>query len=155
MGPESYMLTSTLVLPSAPHAPLPKAEVREAGPVEFGNMVFQSLVDFYAKSTEGGVRTFDKETAEYVTGEETFAQAFFVEKKLMLDSVSLAMHQFGGRLGSLLIDVVQDNRGSPAMEGLRILPLASWFSIIRATSGLTSASQGARRKGLSKPEDTG
>lgn len=124
MTPESYMLTSTLVLPSAPHAPLPKAEAHEAGPVEFGNMVFQSLVDFYAKSTEGGVRTFDKETAEYVTGEETYAQAFFVEKKLRLDSISLAMHKFGGRQGSLWIDVVKDNGGRPGMEGMRSLPLS-------------------------------
>lgn len=124
LAPDSYMLTSTAVSTAAPHAPLPKAEAHEAGPVEFGNMDFQSLVDFYAKSTEGGVRTFDKETAEYVTGEETFAQAFSVEKKLRLDSISLAMHKFGGRQGSLWIDVVKDNGGRPCMEGMRSFPLS-------------------------------
>ncbi|MBI5237308.1 MAG: transglutaminase domain-containing protein [Deltaproteobacteria bacterium] len=130
LSPDSYMLTSTPVAAAAPHAepPLPHLDrggiKPKPGPVEFGNMGFQSLVDFYAKTTEGGVRTFDKETAEYVTGAETFAQAFFVEKSIRLDSISLAMHKFGGRLGSLWIDVVKDVGGRPGMEGIRSLPLS-------------------------------
>ncbi|MEK7679908.1 MAG: transglutaminase-like domain-containing protein, partial [Deltaproteobacteria bacterium] len=154
LSPDSYMLTSTLVLPSAPHAPLPLAEAPKAGPVEFGNMDFQSLVDFYAKSTEGSVRTFDKETAEYVTGTDTFAQAFFVEKKLRLDSISLAMHKFGGRLGSLWIDVVKDAGNRPGMEGQRSLPLSldtvayhpgyKWFDFSFSGSGEERALEAGR-----------
>jgi len=33
------------------------------------------------------------------------------------------MHKFGGKAGSLWIDVVKDDKGKPGMEGIRSFPL--------------------------------
>ncbi|MDO8426772.1 MAG: transglutaminase family protein [Deltaproteobacteria bacterium] len=127
-GPVSYIMTSSIftgakVMPVPPKRPEePKPPAKEI--TEFGNTEFPSLMDFYIKSKEDvGRKTFDKETAEYVTGAHTFAQAFTIPRSLKIDAVSLAMHKFGGRAGSLWIDVVKDDRGRPGMEGLRSLPL--------------------------------
>lgn len=130
-APSSYVMASSL--PKAGSAitpPLPIMTVEPPKPapegkaIEIGNTVFAPLTDFYANiRADSGQRTFDKETAEYVTGEHTFAQAFVVDAPMTVNSVSLAMHKFGGRLGSLWIDVVNDAGGRPGMEGVRSLPL--------------------------------
>ncbi|MBI5561532.1 MAG: transglutaminase domain-containing protein [Deltaproteobacteria bacterium] len=140
LGPSSYIMTgnveitapvATEPLKPAPPPPEPVKKPEEtarpvapSGPVEFGNLDFPALMDFSVKSGSNvGRKTFDKETAEYVTGDATFAQAFTVEGDLRLDAVSLAMHKFGGRLGSLWIDVVKDEGGRPGAEGTRSMPL--------------------------------
>ncbi len=126
--PLSYIMTGSVAKAAKPIPQAPKPEeplpAKETAGAEFGNMEFPSLMDFYVKSKEDvGRKTFDKETAEYVTGAHTFAQAFIVPRTLKIDAVSLAMHKFGGRAGSLWIDVVKDDRGRPGMEGIRSLPL--------------------------------
>lgn len=127
--PMSYIMTGSIVkefkpTPQPPRPEEPPSPVKEAAGAEFGNMEFPSLIDFYVRSKEDvGRKTFDKETAEYVTGEHTFAQAFTVPRALKIESISLAMHKFGGRAGSLWIDVVKDDHGRPGMEGVRSLPL--------------------------------
>ncbi|MBI5971033.1 MAG: transglutaminase domain-containing protein [Deltaproteobacteria bacterium] len=91
--------------------------------IEFGNMEFPEKMNFYVTGRDNtGYKTFDKETAEYVTGDVTYAQAFTVERDLKMEEISLAMHKFGGRLGSLWVDVVADSNGRPgAIEGGKTL----------------------------------
>ncbi|MBI5892052.1 MAG: transglutaminase domain-containing protein [Deltaproteobacteria bacterium] len=93
--------------------------------VEFGNLDFPELIGLFqhGKDKLEGFKTLDKETAEYVTSEYTYAQAFAIDKPLKIEEISLAMHKFGGRAGSLWIDVVKDNNGKPGMEGIRSYPL--------------------------------
>lgn len=127
-APSSYVMASSLPKAGpAPPLPIPvepSKPVPKGGVVEIGNISFAPLTDFYTDiKADSGQRTFDKETAEYVTGEHTFAQAFTVEAPMRVETVSLAMHKFGGRLGSLWIDVVNDAGGRPGMEGVRSLPL--------------------------------
>ncbi|MBI5885903.1 MAG: transglutaminase domain-containing protein [Deltaproteobacteria bacterium] len=112
-----------VIEPPKPVIPAPPAYA--AGPVEFGNLDFPALMDFVVTTdSKVGYKTFDKETSEYVTGGTTYTQAFTVETDMLLDTVSLAMHKFGGRLGSLWIDVVEDDNGHPGMQGVRSMPLS-------------------------------
>ncbi|MBI5888590.1 MAG: transglutaminase domain-containing protein [Deltaproteobacteria bacterium] len=132
-GPANYVMTSSItaarLAPAAPpvimaRPPEKPPEVKPGGVVEFGNLDFASLMDFYVKAKgDTGQKTFDKETAEYVTGPAAYAQAFTVDKGLRLETISLAMHKFGGRIGSLWMDVVNDENGKPGMQGIRSMPL--------------------------------
>ncbi len=141
-NPSNYILTNAIIAhaakpvievpqpekpaPPAP-APPPKGEGRVGGMerVEFGNMNFPSLIDMFVKTKgeEQGYKTLDKETAEYVTAEYTYAQAFTIARPLKVEEINLAMHKFGGMAGSLWIDVVKDDKGKPGMEGIRSFPL--------------------------------
>ncbi|MBI5235537.1 MAG: transglutaminase domain-containing protein [Deltaproteobacteria bacterium] len=139
-SPANYIMTTSVeaVRPVQPVKKTPETAPLSAGRVEFGNIEFPAQIGFFvATGADAGRKTFDKETAEYVTGDVTYAQAFMVEKTMRLDNVSLAMHKFGGRLGSLWLDVVKDKDGRPGMEGVRSMPLGldtvkyhsgySWF----------------------------
>lgn len=143
-SPQNYIMTASFA-PVAPmkkiEEPVPVIEEPVGKTIEFGNMEFPSLMDFYMKTkADVGYKTFDKETAEYVTGDETFAQAFTVKNPMKLETVSLAMHKFGGRLGSLWIDIVTDDNGKPGNDGVRSMPLSldsvtyapgyKWFDFI-------------------------
>ncbi|MBI5826692.1 MAG: transglutaminase domain-containing protein [Deltaproteobacteria bacterium] len=128
--PVNYIMAAskTAAVVQAPPPPPPppvKPPLDEAEPVEFGNTQFPSLIEVYAASgAQAGRKTFDKETAEYVTGDYAYAQAFVIDRPMRVDEIALAMHKFGGRLGSLWIDVVRDDNGRPGMEGVRSLPLS-------------------------------
>ncbi|TAN63551.1 transglutaminase domain-containing protein, partial [bacterium] len=136
-SPENYIMTSSVTTAKlAPvvvplPVPLPRIEKAPEPPsgkeVEFGNTDFPPLTDLYVKvKGDTGHKSFDKETSEYVTGPDTYAQAFSITKPLDLKGVSLAMHKFGGRLGSLWIDVVRDKGGRPDVlspDGIRSTPL--------------------------------
>ena len=102
-------------LPFAP--PPPPAPAPGAGPVEFGNTAFPTLVDTYRVVAGRGERILDKETSAYATSVNVYAQAFTVVSPMLLDSVSLAMHKFGGD-GSVYLDVVPDDRGKPITPAL-------------------------------------
>ena len=131
-NPSNYILTSAMaahierpaveIPPVVRPAPKP---VKAMERVEFGNMDFPTLVDIFTKvkGEEQGYKTLDKETAEYVTSEYTYAQAFTVSRPLRVEEIDLAMHKFGGKAGSLWIDVVKDDKGKPGMEGIRSFPL--------------------------------
>ena len=69
-------------------------------------MEFPTLVDVYQIIGNEATRVFDKETAEHVTSRYVYAQAFTLENTMTLQSISLAMHKFGGD-GTLYIDVVK------------------------------------------------
>ncbi|MBI5902517.1 MAG: transglutaminase family protein [Deltaproteobacteria bacterium] len=129
--PVNYIMAAskTAAVAQAPPPPAPPPPVKppldEAEPVEFGNTRFPSLIEVYAASgAQSGRKTFDKETAEYVTGDYAYAQAFVIDRPMRVDEIALAMHKFGGRLGGLWIDVVRDDNGRPGMEGVRSLPLS-------------------------------
>ena len=131
-NPSNYILTNAIIahiekpvveiLPIEKPAPKPTKALQK---VEFGNMDFPSLIDVFTKTKgeEQGYKTLDKETAEYVTAEHTYAQAFAIARPLKLEEINLAMHKFGGRAGSLWLDVVKDDNGKPGMEGVRSFPL--------------------------------
>ena len=140
--PSNYILTNSFKahpVKPAEKKPLPKPEKKPEEPkkpepvpqpkkpqyIEFGNLDFPELIILggAGKSGQEGFKTLDKETAEYVTSEYTYAQAFTIDKPLEIKGISLAMHKFGGRAGSLWIDVVKDDKGKPGMEGIRSYPL--------------------------------
>lgn len=128
-SPINYIVAGSLAPGLAPPPPpLPPVIEPPEGPegeAEFGNIDFPPLIDLFVKlKGDEGKKTFDKETSEYVTGEVTFAQSFRISRGLRLSSVSLAMHKFGGRLGSLWVDIVRDDGGRPSMDGVRSLPLS-------------------------------
>lgn len=140
-SPANYIMTTSVEAAASvqPVKKTPEPAPVSAGHLEFGNIEFPAEVGFFvAAGADVGRKTFDKETAEYVTGDTTYAQSFTVEKTMRLDKVSLAMHKFGGRLGSLWLDVVKDDGGRPGMEGVRSMPLGldtvkyhpgyAWFS---------------------------
>lgn len=85
----------------------------------FGNMDFPALVNLYNVKGDTGTRIFERETAEYVTSQYIYAQAFQVKDRMSLEKISLAMHKFGGD-GSVYIDLVKDKGGKPdIMQGIR------------------------------------
>ena len=103
--------------------PVPKKPQPARGrDVEFGNMDFPALVDTYRIVGNTGMMVLDTETAEYVTSEHVYAQAFSVDQHVALKDISLAMHKFGGD-GTLYVDVVSDDGGKPALRGWRSLPI--------------------------------
>jgi hypothetical protein len=51
------------------------------------------------------------ETAEYVTGDTLYAQAFEVDQPMLLTDLSLALHRFGGESGELWLELYDDNDG--------------------------------------------
>lgn len=151
--PKSYMFSNNLlakleapqvepVKPAAPEKPIakpvkPPKEPKKPEPaeepakpkhkkgkeIEFGNMDFPNFVDLYQVTGDRGMKIFDKETAEYVTAQYVYAQAFEVDDKFLMKSVSLAMRKFGGD-GSIYIDLVEDDNGRPnIMAGIRSLPI--------------------------------
>ncbi|MBI5048807.1 MAG: transglutaminase domain-containing protein [Deltaproteobacteria bacterium] len=130
-NPSNYILTNAIIAHVAkpvveitqPEKPTPKPKAMER--VEFGNIGFPSMIDIFTKTKgeEQGYKTLDKETAEYVTSEYTYAQAFATARPLKMEEINLAMHKFGGMAGSLWVDVVKDDKGKPGMEGLRSFPL--------------------------------
>ena len=110
-----------LAMPTPP--PVPKKPQPAKGRyVEFGNMDFPALVDTYRIVGNTGMMLLDTETAEYVTSEHVYAQAFSVDQHVSLKDISLAMHKFGGD-GTLYVDVVSDDGGKPALRGWRSLPI--------------------------------
>ena len=70
-----------------------------------------------------GQRSFDRETAEYATSKNLFAQAFTLDTPLDLKDASLAMRKFGGD-GTVYIDLVRDEGGKPSLDGVRSIPVS-------------------------------
>lgn len=117
--PRSYIvsnnITTEAIMPPAP----PKPPTPPAPPlpspgkiVEFGNMEFPNLVNLYQVIGDRAEKIMDKETAEYVTSNYVYAQAFNVSRDFDLQGISLAMRKFGGD-GSIYIDLVADDKGKP------------------------------------------
>ena len=123
-SPRAYLLSNNF-LTKAEVKPYPTYEKPKLPPgrlIEFGNMDFPGLVNIYQIVGDKGVRILDKETAEYVTSNYVYAQAFEIDEKLNIDKISLAMRKFGGD-GTVYVDLVSDENGRPGFEGMRSVPL--------------------------------
>ena len=92
------------------------------GTIEFGNMEFPNLVDAYRMVGNEGRKIMDKETSEYATSRQIYAQAFTTPEIMELEKISLAMRKFGGD-GTIYVDVVADDNGKPGMAGVRSTPI--------------------------------
>ena len=105
--------------PIVPPAAVPgRAELTE--PVEFGNLEFPAALRIFQRVPGPGpgqvneVRwTLVSETAEYATGPQTLAQAFRVERPLLLADVALALQKFGGTTGALWLELRPDAGQGP------------------------------------------
>lgn len=110
------------MLPLPKPAPKPVSErVPKPAPdssVEFGNMEFPTLIEFYRVSGNTGTLNFERETSEYATSRTVYAQAFTVKRPLRVSMVSLAMKKFGGD-GMVYLDLVSDDHGKPSLSGVR------------------------------------
>jgi len=92
-------------------------------PFIFGNLSFPIDVDFAFPGESTGLgkkqqitRSFLVESAEYVTGRATqYAQVFLLDKPILLEKISLALHNFGGD-GMLWINLMEDRDGKPGKQ---------------------------------------
>ena len=92
-------------------------------PYIFGNLSFPINVDFAFPGEGMGpgkkqqiTRSFLVESAEYVTGRATqYAQVFLLDKPILLEKISLALHNFGGD-GMLWINLMEDLNGKPGKQ---------------------------------------
>jgi transglutaminase-like putative cysteine protease len=86
-------------------------------PVAFGNLEFPREIRLFepVKTSGKGQYSLEQnymvETAEYVTGDMLYAQAFEVDQPMLLTDLSLALHRFGGESGELWIELYEDNDG--------------------------------------------
>ena len=133
-GPRGLLLcprvsSDFLTVQLAKHADLPHftdqqlRDLRFVLPYIFGNLSFPIDVDFAFPGTGPSsgkkqqiTRSFLVESAEYVTGRATqYAQVFLLEKPILLEKISLALHNFGGD-GMLWINLMQDRNGKPGKQ---------------------------------------
>ncbi len=114
-----------VVPPPPPPVEVPEDELKQMRYDKrflFGNLDFPRNVDFIftrGPAQEGAEdeyemrKNFLVETAEYVTTKLTqYAQIIVLEKPVKLNTVSLALHKFGGS-GQLWIDLMEDSGGRP------------------------------------------
>lgn len=111
LPPQPPPIVGPPVPPVVPPAVFPgRAELME--PVEFGNLEFPAALRIFQRVPGPGpgqvneVRwTLVSEMAEYATGPQTLAQAFRVERPLLLADVALALQKFGGTTGALWLEL--------------------------------------------------
>ncbi|OGW69224.1 MAG: hypothetical protein A3A88_01380 [Nitrospirae bacterium RIFCSPLOWO2_01_FULL_62_17] len=101
--------------PTAPAQPLKPESF--TFPVAFGNLEFPREIRLFepVKTSGKGQYSLEQnymvETAEYVTGDTLYAQAFEIDQPMLLTDLSLALHRFGGEGGQLWIELYEDNDG--------------------------------------------
>lgn len=125
--PKAYLLSNFIkiqkkavsipTVEEKPKKPLPIIPSTEKV-IIFGNTNFPTLVELYNVSFDKATKIFDKETAEYVTSTDIYAQAFTIDEPLVIKTISLAMHKFGGD-GTVYIDLLEDDNGKPSLKGIR------------------------------------
>lgn len=132
-APKAYLLSNKMMvkkeIPPKPPVTEKPPEIEKPLPppprekvFEFGNVDFPSLVEIYQVSGDRAMKILDKETAEYVTSRYIYAQAFRVDETIEIKKISLAMRKFGGD-GTIYIDLVYDEEGTPALKGFRSKPV--------------------------------
>ncbi len=108
-------------------------KLKYSRPIELGNMDFPRQFDFlsarFADTRETAQiselkRNFMVETAEYVTGKQQFSQLFVLEQPIMLKTISLALHHFGGD-GLIWIELSDDDQGAPARQSIASKKIAT------------------------------
>ena len=104
-----------------PPKPVPGKVLRFTVPFVYGNVDFPENVDFAfprvakakGKNSYEMSRNFLVETAEFVTHSVTqYAQVVELAKPVRLNSIALALHNFGGD-GQLWVEVFRDAEGQP------------------------------------------
>lgn len=118
--PKAYIASNVYkgVKTKSPDIAEKKPDVKKEKIYTFGNMEFPNLVNIYTSEEGKGQRVLDKETAEYVTSKDLFAQRFEITERVRLKEISLAMHKFGGD-GAVFLDVLEDVNGKPSLTGVR------------------------------------
>jgi hypothetical protein len=105
--------------PAPPSKPLKPTDF--TFPVAFGNLEFPREIRLFEPVKTSGKGQFSLEqnymveTAEYVTGDTLYAQAFEVDQPMLLTDLSLALHRFGGDTGELWVELYEDNDGPGAL----------------------------------------
>ena len=103
--------------------PAPPVIPEGDGTIVLGNLRLPRITNFYIGSDGQGEAALERETAEYVTSSDVYAQAFTLERPLRLEKVSLAMKKFGGD-GTVYLDIVADDSGKPGLlKGVRSQPV--------------------------------
>lgn len=119
--------------PAAPgkESPAPSLKLESfTFPIAFGNLEFPREIRMFepVKTTGEGRYSLEQnymvETAEYVTGDTLYAQAFEVDQPVLLADLSLALHRFGGDNGELWLELYEDHDGPGALLA-KSLPLRS------------------------------
>ncbi|MBN1351365.1 transglutaminase domain-containing protein [candidate division KSB1 bacterium] len=99
----------------------------------FGNVEFPEGIDFLLtrgpatrdkKEVFAMKKNFLVETAEYVTSAEQYAQTFILRKPMKLQTISLALHKFGGD-GILWLDLLEDKNGAPG----NVIASSAWLPL--------------------------
>lgn len=129
-SPRAYLLSNKMIAkkefiekpPPLPPPPPPASALPKEKVFEFGNMDFPDFVELYHVSGDKATKILDKETAEYVTSNYIYAQAFRIDESLEIEKISLAMRKFGGD-GTVYIDLVYDENGIPGFKGFRSKPV--------------------------------
>lgn len=108
-------------------------KLKYSRPIELGNLDFPRQFDFLsarlADTRETAQiselkRNFMVETAEYVTGKQQFSQLFVLEQPMVLKTISLALHHFGGD-GLIWIELSDDDQGAPARQSIASKKIAT------------------------------
>ncbi|MFH0796664.1 MAG: transglutaminase domain-containing protein [Candidatus Omnitrophota bacterium] len=60
---------------------------------------------------------------QYATSNLTYGQGFSLEKEILLDNISLALHKFGGSDGMLWVELRKEEKGKPAGSGKKSQPI--------------------------------
>ncbi|MCX7991643.1 MAG: transglutaminase family protein [Proteobacteria bacterium] len=118
--PKAYIASNSYkgLITKMPELPEKKPEEKKDRVYIVGNINFPNLVNLFLIKDDKGQRILDKETAEYVTSKDLYAQRFDLSERVILKEISLAMHKFGGD-GAVYIDVLEDEEGRPSLKGFR------------------------------------
>lgn len=115
--------------PAPPARPLRLEEF--TFPIAFGNLEFPREIRLFEPVKTSGIghysleQNYMVETAEYVTGDTMYAQAFELDQPMLLTDISLALHRFGGESGELWVELYDDTGDGPGRLLEKSRPLAA------------------------------
>ncbi len=122
-APPAPAVTPALPPPAPKPAPAPPKPAGSPAdydfPVVFGNLEFPREIRLFepVRKGSGGDFTLEGnylvETAEYVSGDTLYAQAFEPERPVLMKDFSLALHRFGGDQGELWVELYGDSGDGP------------------------------------------
>ncbi len=110
-----------VIPPPAPPSP-PATKLKPSDfdfPVVFGNLEFPQEIRLFEPVKQEGRGQFSMEgsyvveTAEYVSGDQLYAQALEPERPVLVKDFSLALHRFGGDQGTLWVEIYDDGGEGP------------------------------------------
>ncbi len=110
--------------PAEPAEAVDYTQLRYDQPFVYGNLEFPEDVNFAfprAGEEPGSnrlTRSFLVETAEYATAGRQFAQVFELAKPIKLETIALALHNFGGS-GDIWLELSEDAGGQPGATAVK------------------------------------